>query len=32
MEIYKKRLTRTVEIDFEAVDDIINSIGAGKGQ
>ena len=31
--IQKKRgLSRTVEIDFEGVEDIINSISTGKGQ
>ena len=28
----KRGLSRTVEIDFEAVEDIINSISTGKGQ
>ena len=33
MDIYKKKgLSRTEEIDFEAVEDVINSISAGKGQ
>ena len=32
MDIYKKRLSKTVEIDSKAVKDIINSIFAGKGQ
>ena len=27
-----KRFSRTVEIDFQAVEDSINSISAGKGQ
>ena len=28
----KRGLSRTVEIDFEGVEDIINSISTGKGQ
>ena len=32
MEIYKKGLSRTGESDFEAVEDTIISISAGKGQ
>ena len=30
--LQKKGLSRTEEFDFEAVEDIINSISAGKGQ
>ena len=33
MGIYKKKeVSRTVKIDFEAVEDVINNISAGKGQ
>ena len=33
MGIYKKqKLSRTVKIDFEAVEGVINNISAGKGQ
>ena len=28
----KKEVSRTVKIDFEAVEDVINNISAGKGQ